>query len=61
MTVKQFERKADSARRYGSAVLEDGDVLICHAACDWSLRRTDGGTIDTAHDPSKWLTWYTGR
>ena len=52
MTVKQYRKAVDIARRYGSAKLKTGCTLYYHGAHEWSINDKDGQTIDTASSPS---------
>lgn len=52
MTVKQFRRKGQVARENGSAVLDDGGVLLyCFMGAreEFCLRDRNGNTVDTAY------------
>lgn len=56
MTLKQYYKKIDIARKTRYAILPDA-VLYCHQITpyriEWSLKSIDGNTIDTAYDPKK--------
>jgi hypothetical protein len=52
MTVKQFREKADAAKKSGSAVLDDGGVLLyCFMGRreEFCLRDRNGNTVDSAY------------
>lgn len=53
MTVKQFRKKIDMARKYGRANLENGSVLYYDGSASWSICDRYGNTIDTACRPAK--------
>ena len=53
MTVKQFRKKAQIARKCGEAWLDDGMVLYFWGNY-WSVRAKDGNTVSVA-DTSKGL------
>lgn len=56
MTVKQFRQKADIARKYGQAKLDNGCKLLYHGlggSCPWALRDKYGNTVDVADDPKE--------
>ena len=56
MTRCQYLKKIDIARKKGIAYLDNGDVLICwDSSCGggFSLKSSDGQTIDTACDPMR--------
>lgn len=53
MTVKQFRKKVEIARKHGKATLENGSVLHYFGpghSVVWSLRDKYGNTVDTAYN-----------
>ena len=50
MTVKQFQKKCEVARRTGEAKLEGGCILYFHGDT-WSLKSRNGNIFDTAYNP----------
>ena len=54
MTIKQFRKACDIARRYGEAKLDDGSILCYHGpSYGWAIRSKNGNTVATAYDPKK--------
>lgn len=56
MTVKQFRKKVETARKYGKANLANGSVLHYWGEGDsivWSIWDKYGNTVDTACNPKK--------
>lgn len=48
MTIKQFRKKADIAKKNGMVKLEDGDILYYFEKHGWSIHDKNDNTIDTA-------------
>jgi hypothetical protein len=55
MTVKQFRKKVEIARKYGKANLEDGYTLHYYGPGSyWALRDDkSGNTVDVAYHPEQ--------
>ena len=53
VTVKQFRKKTDIARKYGRVNLENGAVLYYDGSDLWSICDKYGNTVDTACKPEK--------
>lgn len=51
MTVRQFRKQVEVARRCGEAYLPDKSRLYCWGDGEWSIRDRYGNTVDTAHRP----------
>ncbi len=54
MTVKQFRKKVDIARKYGKANLDNGSVLHYFGpggSIVWSIRDRYNNTVDVAFNP----------
>lgn len=52
MTIKQFRKKVDIARKYGEAKMENGSVLR-FTGNSWSIRDKNGNTVDIADAPKQ--------
>lgn len=50
MTVKQFHKKIEVARKHGRATLNETTTLYYHGR-DWSIEHKNGNTIDVSYDP----------
>lgn len=53
MTVKQYARRVELARKYGCAELADGYELIRWSNGSWSVRHKDGSTLETDWYPER--------
>ena len=61
MTVNQFRKKVEIARKYGKAKLDNGSVLYYYGpggSIIWSLKDKYGQTVDTAYDPKQFEYLY---
>lgn len=48
MTEKQFNKKAEAARKTGRAIMPDGSQLLYYGPGSWAVHEKDGQTVDTA-------------
>ncbi len=56
MTVKQFRKKVEIARKYGKANLEGGNKLYYYGpggSFNWALHDKYGNTVDVAYNPEQ--------
>lgn len=48
MTEKQFNKKAEAARKTGRAIMPDGSQLLYYGPGEWAVHEKDGQTVDTS-------------
>jgi hypothetical protein len=53
MTAKQFQKKAEIARKTGSAYIENGCILYFDGYGEFTAKDPEGNTITTAYDAMK--------
>jgi hypothetical protein len=52
MTVKQYRKAVQIARKYGRASLDNGCILHYYGPHGWAIHEANGQTVDTASNPS---------
>lgn len=48
MTEKQFNKKAEAARKTGRAIMRNNTELIYNGPGSWAVHEKNGQTVDTA-------------